>query len=60
MQFFVDEINRSLAEAKSKIWYGSPVWFIEGNPIVGYCKLKNCIQLLFWSGQEFEDGLANQ
>lgn len=53
----MDEINRNLAEAKSKIWHGSPVWFIEDNPIVGYCKLKNSIQLLFWSGQTFEDSL---
>ena len=22
---------------------------------MGYCKLKNCIQLLFWSGQTFEE-----
>jgi hypothetical protein len=26
---------------------------------VGYSKLKNCVRLLFWSGQSFdEDGLA--
>lgn len=53
----MDEINRNLVDAKSKIWHGSPVWFLDGNPIVGYCKLKNCIQLLFWSGQTFYDGL---
>ena len=51
----MDEINSNLAEAKSKIWHGSPVWFIEDNPVVGYCKLKNCVQLLFWSGQTFEE-----
>lgn len=55
----MDEINRCLPEAKSKIWHGSPVWFLDDNPIVGYCKLKNCIQLLFWSGQSFdEEGLV--
>jgi len=54
----MDEINRVLPEAKSKIWHGSPVWFLDDNPLVGYCKLKNCIQLLFWSGQSFdEEGL---
>ena len=54
----MDEINRVLPKAKSKIWHGSPVWFLDDNPIVGYCKLKNCIQLLFWSGQSFdEEGL---
>lgn len=52
------EIDRYLPEAESKIWHAHPVWFLEGNPIVGYSKLKNCIRLLFWSGQSFEeDGL---
>jgi hypothetical protein len=31
------------------------VWFLDGNPIVGYSKLKNCVRLLFWSGQSFEE-----
>lgn len=53
------EIERALPKAESKIWHGSPVWFIDGNPIVGYHKLKDCVRLLFWSGQSFdEDGLA--
>lgn len=49
------EIDRNLPEAECKIWHGSPVWFLEGNPIVGYDKLKNCVRLLFWSGQSFEE-----
>lgn len=54
----MDEINRVLPKSASKIWHGSPVWFIDDNPIVGYSKLKNGIQLLFWSGQTFdEEGL---
>ncbi len=53
----MDEINSRLTEAEVKIWHGSPVWFIEGNPIVGYSKLKNSIQLLFWSGATFDDSL---
>jgi hypothetical protein len=54
----MDEINRKLPKSVSKIWHGSPVWFIDDNPIVGYSRLKNYIQLLFWSGQTFEeDGL---
>ena len=28
---------------------------ITDNPIVGYCKLKTGIQLLFWSGQTFDE-----
>lgn len=48
------EIDASLADAESKIWHAHPVWFLEGNPIVGYSKLKNCVRLLFWSGQGFD------
>ena len=50
-----DEIDSNLPEAANKIWHAHPVWFLEGNPIVGYSKLKNCIRLLFWSGQSFEE-----
>jgi hypothetical protein len=49
------EINKSLPEAENKIWHAHPVWFLEGNPIVGYSKLKGGIRLLFWSGQSFEE-----
>src|SRR6478609_4942918 len=49
------EICRILPEAENKIWHAQPVWFLEGNPIVGYSKLKNCIRLLFWSGQTFDE-----
>lgn len=55
------EITRNLPEAENKIWHSHPVWFLEGNPIVGYSKLKNCIRLLFWSGQSFdEDSLQKE
>ncbi|HRP62496.1 MAG TPA: DUF1801 domain-containing protein [Phycisphaerales bacterium] len=40
---------------ENKIWHRHPVWFLDGNPIVGYSKLKNCIRLLFWSGQSFDE-----
>lgn len=49
------EISRNLPEAENKIWHRHPVWFLDGNPIVGYSKLKNCIRLLFWSGQSFDE-----
>ena len=49
------EISRNLPEAENKIWHAHPVWFLDGNPIVGYSKLKNCIRLLFWSGQSFDE-----
>lgn len=55
------EIRRHLPEAENKIWHGHPVWFLDGNPVVGYSKLKHCVRLLFWSGQSFEeDGLAKE
>src|SRR5256885_645471 len=49
------EISSSLPKAENKIWHKHPVWFIDGNPIVGYSKLKDSIRLLFWSGQSFEE-----
>lgn len=52
-------IDRNLSKAESKIWHAHPVWFLDSNPIVGYSILKNCVRLLFWSGQSFETpGLA--
>lgn len=49
------EIDAGLPEAESKIWHGHPVWFLEGNPIVGYSKLKDSIRLMFWSGADFDE-----
>ena len=55
------EIDAQLPDAENKIWHAHPVWFLEGNPIVGYSKLKDSIRLLFWSGQSFDEpGLANE
>lgn len=49
------EIDKGLPEAENKIWHAHPVWFLDGNPVVGYSKLKSCVRLLFWSGQSFEE-----
>ena len=49
------EIDRGLPEAENKVWHAHPVWFLDGNPIVGYSKLKDCVRLLFWSGQSFRE-----
>ncbi len=49
------EIDKHLPEAENKIWHAHPVWFLDGNPVVGYSKLKNNVRLLFWSGQSFEE-----
>lgn len=60
-QLLAREIDKNLTEAENKIWHAHPVWFLEGNPVVGYSKLKTCIRLLFWSGQSFEEeGLQNE
>lgn len=54
-------IMQHLADAENKVWHRHPVWFLDGNPIVGYSKLKNCIRLLFWSGQSFDEpGLSKE
>lgn len=50
-----EEIMLHLPKAENKIWHRHPVWFIDGNPIVGYHKLKDCVRLLFWSGQSFDE-----
>lgn len=50
-----DEISKALPDAENKVWHRHPVWFINGNPIVGYHKLKDCVRLLFWSGQSFDE-----
>jgi hypothetical protein len=31
------------------------VWFLEGNPIVGYSRQKRGIRLMFWSGADFDE-----
>lgn len=52
-------IERALAESESKIWHGHPVWFLDGNPIVGYSKQKAGLRLMFWSGASFDDKKLN-
>lgn len=46
-------ITRALPDAEAQVRHAHPVWFLTGNPITGYSKLKACIRLLFWSGQFF-------
>lgn len=52
-------IDRALPEAESKIWHAHPVWFLDGNPTVGYSKQKPGIRLMFWSGADFEEAGLN-
>lgn len=53
-KLLAEQIDRHLPEAENKIWHRHPVWFLDGNPIVGYSKLKDSVRLLFWSGQSFQ------
>lgn len=48
-------ICAALPEAENKIWHAHPVWFLDGNPIVGYSKLKAGVRLMFWSGASFDE-----
>ena len=52
-------IDSELTEAESKIWHAHPVWFLDGNPIVGYSKQKAGVRLMFWSGADFEEENLN-
>lgn len=53
-----ETINAGLPDAESKVWHAHPVWFLNGNPIVGYSLQKPGVRLMFWSGADFgEDAL---
>lgn len=52
-------IDNNLLVTESKIWHRHPVWFLDGNPIVGYSKQKKGIRLMFWSGADFDEPLLN-
>jgi len=52
-----EAISGALPKAENKIWHRHPVWFLDGNPIVGYSKLKAGIRLMFWSGASFDEEL---
>jgi uncharacterized protein YdhG (YjbR/CyaY superfamily) len=53
------EIDRGLPEAENKVWHGHPVWFLDGNPTVGYSKQKPGVRLMFWSGADFGEQELN-
>src|SRR5690606_7166371 len=52
-------MDSNLQLTERKIWHAHPVWFINGNPIVGFSKLKHHVRLMFWSGQSFEEEKLN-
>lgn len=50
-------IDAALPKAASRVWHGSPVWFLDGNPVVGYSATASAVHLLFWNGRAFGDAL---
>jgi hypothetical protein len=54
-QWLRGHIDAALPEATRKVWHGAPVWFLDGNPVVGYWVRKQHVQLLFWSGRSFDE-----
>ncbi len=54
-RLLMEQIQIGLSASKCKVWHGAPVWFIDDNPVVGYAVLKDAVQLLFWSGQSFDE-----
>lgn len=52
-ELLAGEIMKELPDAENKVWHAHPVWFLDGNPIVGYSKLKDGVRLMFWSGASF-------
>lgn len=57
--FLAQAIDHELTEAESRIWHAHPVWFLDGNPTVGYSKQKKGIRLMFWSGADFDEDKLN-
>jgi hypothetical protein len=52
-------IDKHLPEAESKLWHAHPVWFLDGNPVVGYSHQRPGIRLMFWSGADFKEAGLN-
>jgi hypothetical protein len=48
-------IDAALPKAENRIWHRHPVWFLDGNPIVGYSRQKPGLRLMFWSGADFDE-----
>jgi len=49
----LETIERGLPGFERKVWHAHPVWFDNGNPNVGYDKLKSSLRVIFWTGQSF-------
>lgn len=50
------EIDATLPMAGAMIYHAIPVWFIAGNPVVGFSvTAKKQVNLLFWNGQALDE-----
>jgi uncharacterized protein DUF1801 len=50
------EIDATLPMSGAMIYHAIPVWFIAGNPVVGFSvNVKKKVNLLFWNGQAFHE-----
>lgn len=58
-EWLANAIDNELPQAESKVWHAHPVWFLDGNPIVGYSKQKRGVRLMFWSGADFDEENLN-
>lgn len=52
-------IDDELKDSENKIWHSHPVWFLDGNPTVGFSKQKKGIRLMFWSRKAFDEKKLN-
>ncbi len=50
-----ETIDVQLPQAESKVRHQHPVWFLDGNPIVGFSLQKKGIRLIFGSGEGFDE-----
>jgi hypothetical protein len=48
-------IDAAIPNASSRVWHGSPVWFVDDNPVVGYNATAKGVNMLFWNGQAFDE-----
>lgn len=54
-EHLMNGIATGLPDASVKLYHANPVWFINENPIVGYDVSSDHVNLLFWSGQSFDE-----
>ncbi|MBN3491232.1 hypothetical protein JV173_06940 [Acholeplasma equirhinis] len=49
------ELEKLAPNLEVKIWHRTVVFFDDGNPLFGYSLKKHGLELMFWSGQAFEN-----